>query len=260
MKELEDCGEAHIYCSKYFDNSKQPFSLTVAGTKYYVVTNPDHTATFYNNNVGLSWDQFLNEVLLGFGVERSRLDRLWSLPGRTSSVNPSGKCLINLTEDLYIQHLLPGESFRRLAEKLEKNMINSMSLDSLSERFPSLKHEEDGVVRVSLKNLCSDVLIDVTQMCLFDPVLFKFDPEMTKDMQYFTDELWKLLYPAPGVDSTKVAALRARYIKAFRQYIKLPSSERREEAWLITTLIKQYKELQIDEHDAAAMLVMVYWA
>ncbi len=64
-----------------------------------------------------------------------------------------------------------------------------MSWDELSNRF-SLNVDGRGLSEaISLKNLCEDVLIDVTQMSLFDPVLFKLDPGMTKDMQFFTDEL-----------------------------------------------------------------------
>ena len=207
----------------------------------------------------LSWDQFLNEVLVGFGVAPDRSSHLWIKATVPSPVNPSAKSLINLTEDLYVQHLLPGESFRKLATKLERNMAKLMSWDELSCRFSHLGEAEEPKT-ISLKNLCGDVLIDVTQMSLFDPVLFEIDPEMTKDMQFFTDELWKLLYPAPGIDSRKVAALRERYTNAFIKYMRLPQSARAEEAWLITTLINQYKELGINERDSAAMLVMVYWA
>jgi len=193
-------------------------------------------------------------------VEPSRLDRLWAKAAVPTPVNPSAKSLINLTEDLYIQHLLPGKSFRRLASKLEWNMTKLMSWDELSNRF-SLNVDGRGLSEaISLKNLCGNVLIDVTQMSLFDPVLFKLDPGMTKDMQFFTDELWKLLYPAPGISSTKVATLRVRYTNTFLKYMKLPHNARKEEASLITTLVDQYKELDISEHDSAAMLVMVYWA
>ncbi len=202
----------------------------------------------------------MNEVLIGFGVKPNRLDRLWAKAASPTPVNPSAKSLINLTEDLYVQHLLPGKSFRKLASKLELNMTKLMSWDELSNRFHLNVNGGGSSEAMSLKNLCGDVLIDVTQMSLFDPVLFKLDPGMTKDMQFFTDELWKLLYPAPGISSTQVAALRERYTKTFLRYMKLPRNARKEEAPLITTLVDQYKELDIDEHDIAAMLVMVYWA
>jgi hypothetical protein len=193
-------------------------------------------------------------------VEPSRLDRLWAKAAAPTPVNPSTKSLINLTEDLYIQHLLPGKSFRKLASKLEWNMTKLMSWDELSNRF-SLNVDGRGLSEaISPQNLCGDVLIDVTQISLFDPVLFKLDPGMTKDMQFFTDELWKLLYPAPGISSTKVATLRERYTNTFLKYMNFPHNARKEEASLITTLVDQYKELDISEHDSAAMLVMVYWA
>ena len=191
-------------------------------------------------------------------MKPSRLERLWAKAAAPSPVNPSAKSLINLTEDLYVQHLLPGKSFQKLSNKLELNMAKLMSWGEMSNRF-SLNVAGPSEA-ISLKKLCGDVLIDVTQMSLFDPVLFKLDPGMTKDMQFFTDELWKLLYPAPGMNSRKVAALRDRYTSTFVKYMRLPRDARKEEASLITTLVDQYKGLNINEHDIAAILVMVYWA
>ena len=98
-----------------------------------------------------------------------------------------------------------------------------------------------------------------TQLTLFDPILFTIDPNMTREMRTFTDELWKLMYPSRFLDSKKVAAVREQFTRAFLIYQRLPKELRKEEAWVVSTLIDQYKELGINEHDSAAMLVMVYW-
>ena len=42
-------------------------------------------------------------------------------------------------------------------------------------------------------------------------------------------------------------------------YQRLPNDLRRGEAWVVSALINQYKELGINEDDSAAMLVIVYW-
>ena len=96
-------------------------------------------------------------------------------------------------------------------------------------------------------------------MILFAQILFAIDPNITKNMPKFTDELWKLMYPSKFIDSQSVAAIRAQYTRAFLIYQRLPKDLRRGEAWVVSTLIDQYRELGIDEEDSAAMLVMVYW-
>ena len=96
-------------------------------------------------------------------------------------------------------------------------------------------------------------------MTLFNRVLFAIDSHMTYKMRKFTDELWKLIYPSIFLDSKSVAAIRAQYTRAFLIYQRLPKELQRGEAWAVTTLIDEYKRLDINEQDSAAMPVMVYW-
>lgn len=113
--------------------------------------------------------------------------------------------------------------------------------------------------KVSLYDMCSNIMIDATQMTLFGNVLFQIDPTMTQKMRTFTDDLWKLMYPSRFLDSKEVAAVREQYTKAFLIYQRLPKELRKGESWVVSTLIDQYKMLGINEDDSAAMLVMVFW-
>jgi hypothetical protein len=102
-------------------------------------------------------------------------------------------------------------------------------------------------------------MIDATQLSLFDPILFAIDPTMTDSMRAFTDQLWKLLYNSVLLDAREIKGLREKYTRAFSIYQRLPKEMRKNEAWIVTALIDQYKEQGINENDSAAMLVMVYW-
>lgn len=64
---------------------------------------------------------------------------------------------------------------------------------------------------------------------------------------------------SPLIDSRSVAAVRAQYTLAFLIYQRLPKELRRGETWIVTTLVDEYKRLDINEQDSAAILVMVYW-
>ena len=229
----------------------------VAGTKYYVITSPVDASEFYANTSTLSWDGFLNETLTGFGVKASRLNVLWQKPEVSSPINPSSKCLIHLTQDLYKQHLLPGPTFSTLVGKFTSALGQLMTWEQVSSRYSLADRPESR--KVSLYNICSNIMIDATQMTLFDDILFTIDPTMTQKMRTFTDELWKLMYPSRFLDSKEVTAAREQYTKVFLIYQRLPKELRKGESWLVTTLSDQYKMLGINEDDSAAMLVMVYW-
>ena len=242
---------------KHFGRTREPFSIMVAGTKYYVLTDPQDASDFYANVTTLSWDGFLNETLHAFGVSRDRLDVLWERPSRSTAVNPSAKCLIHLTQELYQKHLIPGPTFSTLMNTFDVALNSLLNWDAISTRYPAAT--TPGERTLSLFSLCADIMIDATQMTLFDNILFSIDPSMSKKMPVFTDDLWKLMYPSRLIDSKEVTAIRDQYTKAFLIYQRLPKELRKGEAWVVTTLIDQYRELGIHEDDSAAMLVMIYW-
>lgn len=229
----------------------------ILGKTYYVITSPLDATDFYSNTTTLSWDGFLNHTLHAFGVSPKRLEVLWARPEGATARNPHGKCLIHLTQDLYKQHLLPGPNFSGLIEKYKTSLMALTTWETLAERHGSSAASPKG--SFSLYNLCAQVMIDATQLSLFDPILFAIDPTMTDNMRTFTDELWKLMYDSPILDSKKIKALREQYTRAFQIYQRLPKEARKEEAWIVTALIDEYQQRGIHEDDSAAMLVMVYW-
>jgi hypothetical protein len=182
---------------------------------------------------------------------------LWARPEQSTPLNPARKNLIHLTQDLYKQHLLPGPTYSGLIHKYKTTLQAFTTWEKMAE-----KHGLDATASrnaVSLYDVCAQVMIDATQQTLFDPVLFAIDPSMTDDMRPFTDQLWKLLYNSRMLDSREIEGLREKYTRAFKIYQRLPKEKRREEAWIVTALIDEYRLRGIDEGDSAAMLVMVYW-
>jgi hypothetical protein len=239
-------------------DSRKPFAITIMGTKYYVLTEPTHASGVYGDPLTFSWDNFLNDALIGFGVHRDRLNVLWQRSPTPTPVNPAQRSLIHLTQDLYKQFLLPGPAFSGLIDTYQDALRQMTSWDRISGSYGLASPNETW--RVSLYDLCANIMIDATQLSLFDPILFTIEPTMTQGMRAFTDELWKLMYPSPFIDSRRVMSIRKRYRDAFLQYQRLPKEKRSKEATLVTKIIDQYHELDINVEDSAAMLIMVYWA
>jgi cholesterol 7alpha-monooxygenase len=239
-------------------NSGEPFAITIMGTKYYVLTTPTQASSVYGDPLTFSWDNFLNDALMGFGVHRDRLNVLWQRTATPTAVNPAQRCLIHLTQELYKQFLLPGPAFAGLINTYQGALRQMTSWDRISGSYGLATPTETW--RVSLYDLCANIMIDATQLSLFDPILFTIEPSMTQGMRAFTDELWKLMNPSPFIDSRRILSIRTRYRDAFLQYQRLPKEKRSKEAALVTKLIDQYHELDINAEDSAAMLIMVYWA
>ncbi|KAL1987425.1 hypothetical protein VTN96DRAFT_3807 [Rasamsonia emersonii] len=223
-----------LTCDRARLGSREPFSLTIAGENYYVITSPPDTTKYFADVVSLTWDGFLDEVLVGFGCDPARLDTLWKRKPR-SAVNPAGKNPIHLTEDLFKQHLLPGPTFDVLIAKLQAALKELMSWEKLSSAYGLATASQTR--RISLYDLCLHTMINASQLALFDQVLFAIDPLMTANLRTFTDELWKCLHPSRLVDASEVKTLLAQYTRAFRIYQRLPKEMRKNEAWVISTLI-----------------------
>ena len=216
-----------------------------------------NVSEFYANVDTLSWDGFLNETLMGFGVSSDRLHFLWERPSEPSNINPGRKCLIHLTQELYKKHLLPGPTFGTLTGKFEDALKSLMVWEKICKQYELPKEARSATI--SLFDFCANFMIDATQMTLFDNILFHIDPTMTSKMRTFTDDLWKLMYPSRLIDAKEVIAIRAQFTNAFKVYQRLPIELRKGESWVVSTLIEQYQLLGIHEDDSAAMLVMVYW-
>ncbi|RAH84983.1 cytochrome p450 [Aspergillus japonicus CBS 114.51] len=252
---FEDCHQLMRRAVKQL-GTREPFALTLAGDRYYVVTSPADIRPFFANINALSLDGFLNQVLIGFGCGEDRLHTLWQR-NQPGPINPKGKSLIHLTEDLFKQHLLPGPTFDTLLSRYRGAIQELLSWSQLEATYPTMTGKETEAI--SLYDLCSDFLINATQMTLFDPALFAIDPEMTTELRTFTDEFWQLIYRSRFIDSTRVRRILAQYTKAFNAYLRLPPQARAREAWVIRTLIQTYTDLGIHEDDQAAMMVMIYW-
>ena len=62
---------------EYFGDNGELFTITIGGKKLYILTTPEDAASVYRNNVTLSWDAMLNNLLVGFGVRASVIDQIW---------------------------------------------------------------------------------------------------------------------------------------------------------------------------------------
>jgi len=247
---LEDSHQLVARGVELCENDKEPFALTIGGELFYVLPSPADAHTLFNNATTFSFDDHLGKAALGFGVDPKSIGFCVSVHAPKSAINPKGKKLLHLTEDLYKQQLLPGPNFDLMIASLEDSFQDLLKPSAVRQRFRS---------PTSLLDLCN-ILVDVTQIAIFDPVLYKLGPNMVKDMPLFTDEAWKLMYPSPAIDSSKVKGVRDDFIGIFKQYLGLPKKDRSKESWMITTVIDVYQDTHVQENDIAAVLTMIYWA
>ena len=181
-------------------------------------------ASVYKNNVTLSWDAMLNDLLIGFGVRAYVIPRLWRklpidiLQKARADITP-GKVphisAIHSTLDLYKRQLLPGPRFKKFNDTLTGYIDRSLEWNELS-----AMHKYQDCTSVSLSDLCSSVLIEAITRTLYGDGMYEIEPEMTQCLLDSNEDAWMLVFQYPQSAESKLNKARKRILKAFIKYIQ----------------------------------------
>ena len=236
----------------------------MGGRKLYILTSAEDVASVYKNNVTLSWDAMLNDLLIGFGVRAHVIQRLWEklpidiLQKARADIKP-GKVphisVVHSTLDLYKRQLLPGPRFEKINDTLTGYIDRSLRW---SEILSIYQHQD--CTRVSLSDLCSRVLVDAITRTLFGDGIYRIEPEMNQHLLDFNEDAWKLVFQYPQSAESKMNKARKCMLKAFVTYMQGPESLRAGQSWLLTAVMEEQQAVDIIDEDRAALMLMIYWA
>ena len=225
----------------------------------YVVTSPTDVSAIYKNNTTLSWDAMLDDLLTAFGVSAQSIPTLWQKPSSDLAAEmgpdkiPQNLSIVHSTLDLYKRQLLPGERLDKFSHTLLSYIDVSLRCEHASARGLTK-------TRISLKDFCSEVLVDALTRTLFGDGIFEVEPNMVQNLLDFNDDAWMLIFHYPQSAASKLNKARHNILEAFVKYIQGPESTRSGQAWLIHMIMQKQKAANISDKDRAALLLMVYWA
>ena len=232
-----------------------------------MLTSPEDIAAVYKNNVTLSWDAMLNDLLIGFGVRASVIPQLWAkLPIEVtqktrdgmSNPNPNQISAVHSTLDLYKRQLLPGSKF----EAINDTLISYINRFMMRVAVCTMNQRKsiDDLKCVSLSTFCSSVLIGAITRTLFGDGIYKLEPLMTQCLLDFNKDAWMLVFQYPQAANTKMNVARKKILSAFMSYMQGPAHLRSGQAWLIQAVLEEQQHLNVNDEDRAALLLMIYWA
>lgn len=247
-----------------FRNSREPFAITVAGRKLYILTSADDVAAAYRNVTTLSWEAYLNDLLIAFGLDSSALVKVWRKPNMTPFVskedliNPQQKSLILLTEDLYKQQLLPGAKLDVLAARFISLIDQDLRWERLRGGYVLSSNDERR--HVSLFKFCEQFLVKAITRTMFGDLIYRLEPNLTQHLLDLNDDVWMLIFRYPQFAAKKLYHAQKQILNALECYMKYPKESRVGESWLIETVMAQQVVAGVDDSNRAKMLLMVYWA
>ena len=119
---------------RYFNGSREPFTITLVGTKLYILTNPRDISEAYRNSSSLSFDIFVKLLIRTCGTSKHVVEGLYqdSLP---SSVHQEslGKAI----HKFQMQQSSPGKNLEDISVVIAGDLDKMIVLAKMAtERAP----------------------------------------------------------------------------------------------------------------------------
>ncbi|KAJ0120683.1 cytochrome P450 [Diaporthe amygdali] len=251
----------------HFQDSREPFALTVAGQKWYVLTKPeDVTSTYRIDSGSLSYDIFAVEVMGMVGITAEGIRKAF----QTQHVSPDGttivryKHLVRLCKEYQLEQLTPGPGLNRLVGPAMNLLKRRLNHDSVVDRgaawyaddMPTVK----GGVHVSLYQWISDVFIEMGTTAYFGNLLLQIDPSLTRTFMIFESISWQAMYQYPRFLCGDMMRAKEKLQNAMAEYFASPKHTRADASWFILKIEEEMDRLNISSADSAIFFFQLYWS
>ncbi len=242
---------------KYFNYSQQPFTITLAATKLYILTNPKHISEAYMSSSSLSFDLFVKLLIRSCGSSKEVVEKLYQDSPSSSECNKSlGRSIHGFQaqqssgqklEDLSVE-------FLRCFEKslLFENVV-------MGSRYESKVSETATFACISLKKLCSEAVINASQKVYFGDRLSEIDPNLAQTFIKFDCRSWQLLYHYPRLISEPMYAAKDQLINALTAYFETPAERKADATWVTQLLEKEMRGLGFTDKEMGTLMMLQYW-
>jgi len=170
----------------YFNNTREPFSITVFGETIYILTSPRDVSGVFKETQTLSIDEV--NVNRSFGISDAGTEQMT----RPAFVDPTKgergglKNYNYMTEHVRHATLLPGHQMEVLTRDFMRRFEGEMRGGTPLEKYV-LRTTAEGRV-VSVKNWAAQSLIRATTQALFGHCLLELEPALTDVFLRFDDK------------------------------------------------------------------------
>ena len=216
----------------------------------------------YKSSTSLSWDYYLKELLLSFGVNNSLLSKSLRSPEthqnghakKPNGVHIERKSLVSWTEDLYRQQFPPGPRYQKLSNSMLSLVDDALQWKKLPSRYTV--NEE----RIPLMDFCGNILIQATTGSLLGDLIYEVEPKFTTMMIDFNEEAWKLLmFPYPQIVAPRLHNAKKGIHKALYRYVQSSPESQTQLAWVIDEILDAKEAADISDADKASMIHTLLW-
>ncbi len=168
------------------------------------------------------------------------------------------KPLAKLARELHIKQLFPGLHLDDLGNKFGDYFRDSLVLELMSSKAFATQKTSNSVV-VPLLKWSSDLFILGGQRAYFGGLLEEIDPNMPWTFLEFDELSWQVLYQYPRIATRRMGQMKDKLIQDLEIYFSTPVEQRTGDAWFTKAFEHEARQIGIETHDIATMMVTIYW-
>lgn len=248
----------------YFNNSREPYTLIVAGRKFHVVTDAADLDFCYFNTKDITFDRIAQQMCRRALVSEDGLQRMSSID-ETASYNQGTAAKMTL-HDAIIHNIrlqaLPGRHFDEFMHgKVEAGILRSLDFfESALPENPAILHRGAQEVIVSLKALSEHLFIRELTEAFHGKSIWTAAPDLPATFIRWEDTNWKYLYGLPDFLSKDMVQARENLVGAFARYFQTNREERHDASFFVKATEDALASAGMSGDDSARIFTMHYWA
>lgn len=246
---------------QHFDNTREPFALTILGMKTYVLTKAEDVGDVYRNTDTLSFEEFVQAMMKILGNSDPCIKTMFTrLPkDKPGFPNPHGKSMGILFREMHIHQLFPGDNLTFLETSFHGFFDRHLRHDALLQ-LPYATPDTSSSIVVPLVQWCSDFFVKASQEAYFGPKLAELDPHLTDHFIIFDELSYQIIYQYPHFLAGKLQRSRDSILTGFKTYLQLAPEQRTGDAWFIKAAEAEMRRLDLSSQDMSIALLAFYWA
>ena len=250
------------YYSKYFRNSKEPYSVTIAGQVIYIVTSPEDVQYLYKQTTTISWLRFVQDIYRWIGISQPNIDKLWQIPTEEQrKMYPVRKFPPNqMVEEYQFHQLLPGEKMDKIAKTFVDYIDESVRWQTLQKRCSYIHHSSSDGLTLSLMDWTAEIFIHATTEIYWGKSIWKVAPNLLTSFLAWEETTWKYVFQLPKFLSRDMYAAKDQLVDGFTAYYGQPKDKREDVTYYVTAAEKELRDISFDDHDIAKVNMLQHWA
>ena len=245
---------------KRFGRDGRPYSITIAGRIFYVLTDPQDFSEVYRNVATFTFDPLVEQVYRAFQLPEKAIRRLYCRPsassGKSRSLGPLEKGFRNVSHEKIIVEMRRKQT-RGNALKAKKQLDSMMSLDRICSRFSTTMDKSSTVV--SLIKLCSVMVTAAGQALYFGDTLSEIEPSLPETFVDFDKLCWQIFYRPEMLWSHRLTACKTKLLKAFETYSKKTMEQRQHMPQFLQDWEVECKKAGLCSSDIAIIMLIQYF-